>query len=236
MVILCHKWKLYSKSGGSGRMGVCVGHDLVLGMTWCPLSCRKLKHTSVLVWEYRMLIVLYWMVFTLGYGEMVRWYRWDFVGLSTIILFYGDFHDLYFYNNYQQMWAVFYWYYHCLDYSGYGIPPVISLKFEMSHCTFTCMLFIFSSSPFPPSLPPADNIDCEGEGIVEQAEFCHYSPLFRDMCGPPAIVLLEGVNISAPPTRADGSDGLGDEGICTCQFSNGQRTCIVGNHPLEWWM
>ena len=74
----------------------------------------------------------------------------------------------------------------------------------------------------------AGNIDCEGEGIVEQAEFCHYSSLYRDKCGPPAALLLEGINISTPPPLPDGSPGVGENGLCNCEFSKGRRTCLLG--------
>jgi hypothetical protein len=66
------------------------------------------------------------------------------------------------------------------------------------------------------------NIDCEGEGIVEQAEFCHYSR--RNKCGPPAILLLEGLNITA--ARGDGLGGEEGE-LCSCEFSGGQRVCLL---------
>lgn len=69
------------------------------------------------------------------------------------------------------------------------------------------------------------NIECEGEGVVEQAEFCHYSD--RDKCGPPAVLLLENANISS----AVGSPGLGADGLCSCDFSGGKRICLLGNEP-----
>ena len=65
------------------------------------------------------------------------------------------------------------------------------------------------------------NIVCEGEGVVEQAEFCHYSSLHRDKCGPPAILLLEEINISP-------GSGAGAERLCSCEFSGGRRTCLLG--------
>ena len=71
------------------------------------------------------------------------------------------------------------------------------------------------------------NIDCEGEGIVEQAEFCHYSR--RNKCGPPAILLLEGLNITA--ARGDGLGGEEGE-LCSCEFSGGQRVCLLGEEDL----
>ena len=73
---------------------------------------------------------------------------------------------------------------------------------------------------------PPDNIECEGEGIVEQAEFCHYRQ--RERCGPPAILLLERTNISAAPYLPDGSPGVGESGLCSCGFTEGQRTCSLG--------
>ena len=80
------------------------------------------------------------------------------------------------------------------------------------------------------------NIDCEGEGIVEQAEFCHYSSRYREKCGPPAILLLERINISAAPDLPDGSPGVGENGLCSCEFQRGRRTCLLGEltafHPL----
>ena len=69
------------------------------------------------------------------------------------------------------------------------------------------------------------NIDCEGEGIVEQAEFCHY--FMRHKCGPPAILLLERINIS----EARG-EMLGNDGLCECGFSGGQRICLLGKEDL----
>lgn len=72
------------------------------------------------------------------------------------------------------------------------------------------------------------NIDCEGEGVVGQAEFCHYSASFRDKCGPPAFLLLEGINISPAVPGPDGSEGTGKYGLCSCQFSGGPRVCLLG--------
>ena len=60
---------------------------------------------------------------------------------------------------------------------------------------------------------------------MEQAEFCHYS--LRDKCGPPAILLLERINISEAP-----GEGHGDEGLCECGFSGGQRICLLGKEDL----
>lgn len=62
------------------------------------------------------------------------------------------------------------------------------------------------------------NVLCEGENFLERAETCHY----RDsaLCGPHALMILEGVNISASP------DGNGEE-ICDCGFRAGQRVCIL---------
>ena len=71
----------------------------------------------------------------------------------------------------------------------------------------------------------AGNIQCEGEGLVEQAEFCHYR--HRDRCGPPAILLLEQTNISASPSEPD-SPGVGESGLCSCGFKEGQRVCLNG--------
>ena len=57
---------------------------------------------------------------------------------------------------------------------------------------------------------------------MEQAEFCHYSNRFREKCGPPAILILERLNISEAP------DGIGEHGLCGCSFSGGRRTCLLG--------
>lgn len=74
-----------------------------------------------------------------------------------------------------------------------------------------------------------DNIKCEGEGVVEQAEFCHYSHSSRDKCGPPAILLLEGINISPAVPGPNGSEGTGKYGLCSCQFNpGGKRVCLLG--------
>ena len=78
------------------------------------------------------------------------------------------------------------------------------------------------------TLPHTGNIDCEGEGIVEQAEFCHYSSEYREECGPPAQLLLEGINISAARSPNENTTGLGNFGLCSCQFDGGRRTCLQG--------
>ena len=62
---------------------------------------------------------------------------------------------------------------------------------------------------------------------MEQAEFCHFSSSFRSKCGPPAILLLEEKNISAGVPGEEGR-ALGDTGLCSCEFSEGQRTCLLG--------
>lgn len=76
------------------------------------------------------------------------------------------------------------------------------------------------------------NIDCEGEGIVEQAEFCHYSGRYRRRCGPPAALLLERINISAAPPLPNGDPGLGMNGLCRCHFRDGRRTCLAGEFGI----
>ena len=81
---------------------------------------------------------------------------------------------------------------------------------------------------FRSSCVTAGNIECEGEGIVEQAEFCHYSNRFREKCGPPAILILENINISASPDLPDGRPGVGESALCDCDFSRGRRTCLLG--------
>ena len=62
-----------------------------------------------------------------------------------------------------------------------------------------------------------DNIRCEGENLLEQAEVCHYSRDFRDECSAPLSEDLDEeiipiMNITPPV-------------VCSCKFRNGQRVC-----------
>ena len=63
------------------------------------------------------------------------------------------------------------------------------------------------------------NVRCEGSNFLEQAETCHYRA--SQQCGPHAMMILEGVNIS----ESAGGNGA-NEDICRCGFRNGQRVCI----------
>lgn len=62
------------------------------------------------------------------------------------------------------------------------------------------------------------NLQCEGETLFEQQELCHYTQ--RESCAPPAKLILEKINISQSP-----GSGRGEDGLCTCKFSNGKRVC-----------
>ena len=55
-----------------------------------------------------------------------------------------------------------------------------------------------------------DNIKCEGEDLMDEAEQCHYSQDFRDSCAAPE---------TAVPINNE-SDIL-----CTCKFRNGKTVC-----------
>ena len=52
-------------------------------------------------------------------------------------------------------------------------------------------------------------------------EFCHYNELFRDMCAPPAHLILENIAISP-----EGTENNPDYEPCICGFRTGFRDCI----------
>ena len=52
-------------------------------------------------------------------------------------------------------------------------------------------------------------------------EFCHYNELFRDMCAPPAHLILENIAISP-----EGTENNPDYEPCVCGFRTGFRDCI----------
>ena len=65
------------------------------------------------------------------------------------------------------------------------------------------------------------NIDCSGTDKIHQAENCHFQRSARDMCNPPAALILQGFNISV---------GNGEAGICECAYRGGRYVCVTG----EW--
>ena len=69
--------------------------------------------------------------------------------------------------------------------------------------------------------PPTDTIRCSGETRLEMQEFCHYNELFRDMCAPPAHLILENIAISP-----EGTENNPDYEPCICGFRRGFRDCI----------
>lgn len=69
------------------------------------------------------------------------------------------------------------------------------------------------------------NLKCEGENELEQKEFCHYTR--HSSCGPPAKLILEGLNISASP-----GSGIGKDGLCTCKFRGGLRVCDDSKYSI----
>ena len=73
----------------------------------------------------------------------------------------------------------------------------------------------------PPHIHPSPTpgtIECSGANLIEQAENCHFQRSTRDMCGPPAILILQGFNIS---------EGNGEE-ICECAYRGGRYVCTTG--------
>ena len=60
-----------------------------------------------------------------------------------------------------------------------------------------------------------DNIECRGEFVVEQAEYCHYETTTRSICPPPPNIILSETNVTA----GDGSD------YCHCVFELGKTVC-----------
>ena len=64
-------------------------------------------------------------------------------------------------------------------------------------------------------------IRCEGETGLEQQEFCHFNERFRDMCAPPARLLLENIAISP-----EGTVNNPDYDLCRCGFRQGNRDCV----------
>ena len=76
----------------------------------------------------------------------------------------------------------------------------------------------------PPHMHPSPTpgtIECSGANLVEQAENCHFQRSTREMCGAPAILILQGFNIS---------EGDGHTGICECAYRGGRYVCTTG----EW--
>ena len=64
------------------------------------------------------------------------------------------------------------------------------------------------------------NIECDGFGIFEQSQNCHYDRETRDECGPPPNLILDGTNLTA---------GNGTT-YCACRFSGGKRVCAPCEH------
>jgi len=67
-----------------------------------------------------------------------------------------------------------------------------------------------------------DNIECEGDDLLEQAERCHYSRDFRAGCAAPVPLpkhpdfLPEVVSINNNTPAV----------LCTCKFRDGKRVCV----------
>ena len=64
------------------------------------------------------------------------------------------------------------------------------------------------------------NIECDGFGIFEQSQNCHYDRETRDKCGPPPNLILDGTNLTA---------GNGTT-YCVCRFSSGKKVCAPCEH------
>ena len=60
-----------------------------------------------------------------------------------------------------------------------------------------------------------DNIQCDGEDLLDQAERCHYSSDFRHDCAAPISDEYPIVPITNDTPAI----------ICTCKFRDGQRVC-----------
>ena len=74
-----------------------------------------------------------------------------------------------------------------------------------------------------------DNIECMGEGFLEQARFCHYefandeSSELHEVCLPTAVLVLQRGNITP---LEEGT--YGEDPFCTCKFRVGKRVCLDG--------
>ena len=75
--------------------------------------------------------------------------------------------------------------------------------------------------PHTHTLTLTGTIRCDGETRLEMQEFCHYDELFRDMCAPPAHLILENIAISP-----EGTENNPNYEPCICGYRNGFRDCI----------
>ena len=55
---------------------------------------------------------------------------------------------------------------------------------------------------------------------MERREFCHFDPNYRNICGPPPNLVLEGLVI-----QPDGADP--GRNPCTCAFRGGKLVCVA---------
>lgn len=61
---------------------------------------------------------------------------------------------------------------------------------------------------------------------MERREFCHFDPNFRNMCGAPPNLILEGLVIQ--PSGADAA-----RSPCRCAFREGRRVCVPEEGNLQ---
>ena len=83
----------------------------------------------------------------------------------------------------------------------------------------TCPPHTHPHTHTPLHTPTPGTIECSGANLVEQAENCHFQRSTREMCRPPAILILQGFNISG---------GNGEEEICECAYRGGRYVCATG--------
>ncbi len=55
---------------------------------------------------------------------------------------------------------------------------------------------------------------------MERREFCHFDPNFRNICGAPPNLILDGLVIT--PVGADV-----ERSLCRCAFREGKRVCVT---------
>ena len=112
---------------------------------------------------------------------------------------------------------------------AYGIPYTYTITpapphMHPSHTSTLSHNPLTHTLTHPPHMHPSPTpgtIECSGANLVEQAENCHFQRSTREMCGAPAILILQGFNIS---------EGDGHTGICECAYRGGRYVCTTG----EW--
>ena len=65
-----------------------------------------------------------------------------------------------------------------------------------------------------------DNIRCDGDNLLDEAEWCHYSSDFRNECAAPIYDPTDDEHPEVVPIR-NNTPAV----ICTCKFSGGERVC-----------